>query len=619
MQKKKFRTDINGMRAIAVLLVILFHFDNSLAPAGFIGVDIFFVISGYLMTSIILTGIENNNFSIIKFYSARCKRIIPALMLLIFILVFLSYFLIEPNDYKKIGIHARDSLLFISNITYFNESGYFDVESMEKFLLHTWSLSVEWQFYLIYPLIILAISKITTSSNTRKSLVFLFFVSLILSSVITKIDPSQAYYMIHTRAWEMMAGGLAFAYPVTKVSEKNKKILFFLCLIIIIFASYFFDSNTPWPSFYASIPVVATAIILAINYEKNFILSNPIFQKIGLWSYSIYLFHWPLLVITKKLNLELSLIIYLTITFILAISSYYLIEKRRLKIVFIIPFYIIILIACQYIAKDGVTQRIDKKTQEYSKNYNFYYNPWMLYRKQQNEVMSFNDNKNGKEYILTGDSFAFMYVNAMKDYGIKFNVYANESCNTSMINGTYKGSDNCLKMKELLDDRLSNNKSSNVIISQRWDLYFKNMNSEKIENEIKLFMDTLISKNPNNTYYILGTYHQPSYNPYTCLLNTQTMNDNFLSRLLNKNQCDEREIKSKDEFKTSANIDKLLLKASLNYKNIHYISMRESQCNDKDCIIIENGNPIIVRPHLTKFGAEKFTKIIMNNILSTSK
>ncbi|EPJ9999437.1 acyltransferase family protein, partial [Proteus mirabilis] len=131
MQKKKFRKDINGMRAIAVLLVILFHFDNSLAPAGFIGVDIFFVISGYLMTSIILTGIENNNFSIVKFYSARCKRIIPALMLLIFILVFLSYFLIEPNDYKKIGIHARDSLLFISNITYFNESGYFDVESME--------------------------------------------------------------------------------------------------------------------------------------------------------------------------------------------------------------------------------------------------------------------------------------------------------------------------------------------------------------------------------------------------------------------------------------------------------------------------------------------------------
>ncbi|QPB79862.1 acyltransferase [Proteus sp. GOKU] len=614
MQKKKFRTDINGMRAIAVLLVILFHFDNSLAPAGFIGVDIFFVISGYLMTSIILTGIENNNFSIIKFYSARCKRIIPALMLLIFILVFLSYFLIEPNDYKKIGIHARDSLLFISNITYFNESGYFDVESMEKFLLHTWSLSVEWQFYLIYPLIILAISKITTSSNTRKSLVFLFFVSLILSSVITKIDPSQAYYMIHTRAWEMMAGGLAFAYPVAKVSEKNKKILFFLCLIIIIFASYFFDSNTPWPSFYASIPVVATAIILAINYEKNFILSNPIFQKIGLWSYSIYLFHWPLLVITKKLNLELSLIIYLTITFILAISSYYLIEKRRLKIVFIIPFYIIILIACQYIAKDGVTQRIDKKTQEYSKNYKFYYNPWVLYRDKQNDILYFNENLPSKKIILSGDSFALMYVEAMKEYGVNFELYSNESCNTTMINDSYKGSRNCITMKNKFLERIAKNDDSPVIISQRWDLYLKGLDKVQTENKIKLFLDNLKNKGQNRKFYILGDYHQPSYNPYSCLLNSQTMQSNFLSDLLHSERCEKMESKDKDSLRTDVDIEGIFKLLTLQYDNIEFISMRDEQCNKFSCTIIENDNPIIIKPHLTKFGAEKFTKFIMNKI-----
>lgn len=615
MQKKKFRTDINGMRAIAVLLVILFHFDNSLAPAGFIGVDIFFVISGYLMTSIILTGIENNNFSIVKFYSARCKRIIPALMLLIFILVFLSYFLIEPNDYKKIGIHARDSLLFISNITYFNESGYFDVESMEKFLLHTWSLSVEWQFYLIYPLIILAISKITTSSNTKKSLIFLFFVSLILSSVITKIDPSQAYYMIHTRSWEMMAGGLAFAYPVTKASEKNKKILFFLCLIIIIFASYFFDSNTPWPSFYASIPVIATAIILAINYEKNFILSNPIFQKIGLWSYSIYLFHWPLLVITKKLNLELSLITYLTVTFILSVFSYYLIEKRRFKIVFIIPFYIIILFACQYISKDGVTQRVDEKYAKMAEEYDFYYNPWMLYRSIQNKNLDFNNN-NGKHYIITGDSFSLMYVKYFDNVGLNFKLISNESCPTILVDNDKNNSYWCNYTKNKLWKELNNDRESDLIILMRWDIYNNNYinsikNTDDFYKIIREQIYNLLKKGGRDrTYYIVGDYQQPNYNPYTCLRNNAILSNNFLSNFTNDKKCKYRI----EENIGYINYSKAFELIDKEFENVKFINTREYQCNENGCDIIINGEPLIIEPHLTKFGAEYFGEFIINKL-----
>ncbi|HCR4033766.1 TPA: acyltransferase, partial [Morganella morganii] len=154
MQKTYFRKDINGLRALAVLSVVIFHFNRDYLPGGFIGVDIFFVISGFLMTSIIFRGLLNNNFSYTQFLYSRVKRIIPALMCIISILILFGFLFLEPMSYLSLGKHSFYSLLFSSNIVYWLESGYFDVNSNNKFLLHTWSLSVEWQFYMIYPLVL---------------------------------------------------------------------------------------------------------------------------------------------------------------------------------------------------------------------------------------------------------------------------------------------------------------------------------------------------------------------------------------------------------------------------------------------------------------------------------
>lgn len=137
MAEKNFRKDINGLRAIAVLSVLVFHFSPSFLPGGFAGVDVFFVISGFLMTSIIFRGVENNDFSIFKFLIARCKRIVPALVAVVVILLIVGYLIFEPLTYQIIGKHSFSSLLFISNFTYFFESGYFDADSKSKFLLHT--------------------------------------------------------------------------------------------------------------------------------------------------------------------------------------------------------------------------------------------------------------------------------------------------------------------------------------------------------------------------------------------------------------------------------------------------------------------------------------------------
>lgn len=166
----KFRNDINGLRALAVAAVIIYHFNSSYMSSGFAGVDVFFVISGYLMTSIIVNKFNDGNFKLFDFYLSRAKRIIPSLIIVCFALLIFGFLLIEPGTYQLIGKHSASSLTFISNFTYLFESGYFDQSSKEKFLLHTWSLSVEWQFYLIYPFIIISISKLFGITRLRAAL-----------------------------------------------------------------------------------------------------------------------------------------------------------------------------------------------------------------------------------------------------------------------------------------------------------------------------------------------------------------------------------------------------------------------------------------------------------------
>lgn len=163
----KFREDINALRAIAVASVVLFHFNHDWLPGGFAGVDVFFVISGFLMTMIIVKGLEKESFSILSFYEARVRRIIPALAVLCFVLMFLGLFLLSPIDYLNLGKHSAASLTFLSNIVYWTESNYFDSSSNEKWLLHTWSLSVEWQFYLIYPVVLVLLNLFKYKMEVR--------------------------------------------------------------------------------------------------------------------------------------------------------------------------------------------------------------------------------------------------------------------------------------------------------------------------------------------------------------------------------------------------------------------------------------------------------------------
>lgn len=329
----KFRTDINGLRAFAVLFVVLFHFGIFPFNGGFVGVDIFFVISGYLMTRIIVEGLDSGKFSIWKFYFARCKRIIPPLLLVCLILLSLGYFFVPPAEYATLSKHAFASMAFISNMIYYKEAGYFDTGSSYKWLLHTWSLSVEWQFYLVLPIFLILVATLC-KGKYKPALILFFLLSFLLGLFLSLTKPSLSYFFFGSRAWEMIAGGLAYTYSVKSLSVSTRKFVTYAGILILTLSSVFINEHVAWPGMLTLIPVITTAIIIAVGGE-GWIVNNRAAQKIGAWSYSIYLYHWPVLVaagmfvFNKNVFLNLGLAV---LSIILGWLSYSIIENKKGKL-----------------------------------------------------------------------------------------------------------------------------------------------------------------------------------------------------------------------------------------------------------------------------------------------
>ena len=297
-QTSGFRTDINGLRAWAVVAVMLYHFGIAGFGGGFVGVDIFFVISGYLMTRIICSGLERDSFKLWQFYLARGRRIIPALLVLCAMLLLLGWFMLPPVDYQQLASEMRAALGFYSNNKFAHDAGYFDTASHEKWLLHTWSLSLEWQFYLVLPLALWALWRL------RPNMRFLLFAcmagalaSLIWSIARTNSHPTEAFYMLPTRAWEMLAGGIVFlGMRRAALPDKVAKIAEWTGFALIVFSISGLSAQTPWPSAWALLPVGGTVLVLMAARSGSMWTSSRIAQWLGTCSYSLYLWHWPMVV-----------------------------------------------------------------------------------------------------------------------------------------------------------------------------------------------------------------------------------------------------------------------------------------------------------------------------------
>lgn len=322
----QLRNDINFLRAIAVILVVLYHFNIQGFSLGFIGVDIFFVISGFLMTKIIIEKLDSNTLNLFQFYKSRAIRLIPALFVMCLVVFIVGWFFLFNHEFETLSKHIFSSINFFSNFTYWKESGYFDIAAKEKILLHTWSLSLEWQFYLIYPILLYF------AFNNKKSILDIFYflgfltvLSLTSLFYISTIDPTANFYLLPSRAWEFIAGGII--YIISKNNKFKKNNLLTILGYSILSFSILFSFDTLWPSYVTLIPIIGTALIILC--QSNYTLySNKIINLIGLASYSIYLWHWPIVYIINKIENTNNIIICISIllSFLIGIISYKLIE-----------------------------------------------------------------------------------------------------------------------------------------------------------------------------------------------------------------------------------------------------------------------------------------------------
>lgn len=293
----EYRKDIQGLRAIAVLFVFVFHLNSSWLPGGFIGVDIFFVISGYLMSSIILKKREAGKFSLVDFYKSRIKRIVPAYYFMIMVVLIASVFVIFYTEMPRRPF--IESILFNSNWYFSTLDTYFGVSNLENPLLHTWTLAVEMKFYLFLPLLLLMKRKyLLPIASLLTALLFLYGTIAIVGFG----KQTQAYYILLSRAPEFLVGVLINLLPIGKseVLAKHKSILGFLGVLLLIGSACFINGLSPFPGLLAAIPCIGTAFIILFAESKvNKILATGFFFFIGELSYSLYLWHWPVMALFR--------------------------------------------------------------------------------------------------------------------------------------------------------------------------------------------------------------------------------------------------------------------------------------------------------------------------------
>lgn len=307
MARAKYHPEIDGLRAIAVVLVILYHYRVPGFGGGFVGVDVFFVISGYLITSLILSRLEDGTFDLFEFWERRARRILPALVVVVVFCIIAGWILFIPIDLIRLGQSAFAQSFFASNLHFLRETGYFAAGAELKPLLHTWSLALEEQFYLLFPLLFMAIFRFLNPARGRV-IAAIAAASFLVSVWYIENSSKSAFYLLQSRAWELMLGSFLACTPLEFGTRQIREALGWLGLICIGLASFQFDLNTPFPGVAAVLPCAGTAFIIWANKDETttlgkFLSFHPL-VLVGLISYSLYLWHLPFFLFAKYASLQ---------------------------------------------------------------------------------------------------------------------------------------------------------------------------------------------------------------------------------------------------------------------------------------------------------------------------
>ncbi|MEC8429514.1 MAG: acyltransferase family protein, partial [Pseudomonadota bacterium] len=483
MSNISYRPDIDGLRALAIIPVLLFHVGIAGFGGGFVGVDVFLVISGYLITSIIAREVEAGEFTFSNFWARRARRILPASILMMIGCLVAGWFILAPDDYFDLGRSAREQAYFAGNFYFWKESGYFDGPSELKPLLHTWSLAVEEQFYFVFPLLFILAHRFF--ANHKLSFFVLVFIASFVASVMLVDDyPSSTFYLLHTRAWELLVGGLIAIAPARQgVKAGTSELISLIGLAMIVYAIARYDHSTTFPGATALLPTLGTgAIIWANTYHKTMVsklLSLKVFVTIGLISYSLYLYHWPLIAFTRyqAVGGELDTVhqAFLIVgSFVLAYLSWKFVETPfRKKSLFptnkkiltaSLSVLVVVAVAGQMIRKtEGYPERLPPHVLAYAEA-----SSWAKYQKRcykltpedikNGEICRFGEGQDGSTTLLFwGDSHAAAYLPAVRAKAEEHSVltlHASDSACPPIAGAERPNDEECVKFNAIMLEQI---------------------------------------------------------------------------------------------------------------------------------------------------------------------
>ena len=629
--KINYRPEIDGLRAIAVTAVIFYHaqlniFGQKIFEGGFIGVDIFFVISGYLITSLILKELETTGkFSFRYFYERRARRILPALIVVMLASLPAAWLFLVPGNFIEFIKSVLYSLGFSSNF-YFHFSGlqYGTEDGLLKPLLHTWSLSVEEQYYILFPIILLILFKFF-----RKYLLgilfFGFLTSLVMADWGSKNYPAATFYFLHTRMWELIAGSLLAYFEIFKKKTSKNYFLDLIFpgvgIILIMHSIFFYDDKIFHPSLYTLSPVIGVSFIIWYAKKDELItkiLSSKIFVGIGLISYSMYLWHYPIFAfarIKSDIPSQYDKFEWILLTIFLSILSYFFIEKffrnkktRFFKILFIFTISItIIFFSLLLFYKNSNSFELTKKIRRNIDDKKiFLENDHYKFRKSYSPKNFHNTAKNKKKVLIVGNSvgedfFKIFYLNKelFKNYAFelispkirKRNSVYQVKCLEQLIRQNITKCENFEFTANILDQF---EKSEIIILSTLWT------------EEDLVALDTLIPLIYSRNKKIILTNKSIFMNVYTA--NEFNPLDYYVYS--NKKFPDKKKLK-KIEKEVFENLNQKKLNNILNNKakkfDIPFLNLEKFQCNykNKTCDLVTPDNYKIYwdRTHITEKGA----------------
>lgn len=492
----KYRPEIDGLRAIAVLFVLIFHINPGYLPGGFIGVDVFFVISGFLITSIVRKEVENNQFEYKSFYLRRIKRLLPLYYAVVLFSLIAGYFILFPSAYKLLGSDVVAANLFLANVKSSISGNYFDSDSTKP-ILHFWSLSVEEQFYFIMPTLYLFLHR-----YLKKYVIHFFTIFLLLSLGLSEVLSSTSkyaqysYFLLPTRAWELLAGCLLAIIKVS-LSNRTRVCFSYFGILLLVLSTIVTNEKSVFPGYITILPVLsAILIILGNEYGFGKILGNKILVSVGVASYSIYMWHWPIIIFLKswfgisEFSPIYSILLGIIIIIIGFLSQKYIEDffrfrktisfSKGLLLYFLTPLILTGVIACAIYFTNGLPSRfnVNKKfTATNTINCPFYSAGCFI-----------TNEKNDKEYVLMiGDShaghFSNLFSNWFNDNKISLKLFSSGGCN---FYSKEFYTNQCEQIKKQIKDEI--NKVKTVILVKRFDQEYK---KKKFINEFSEYVNSI--------------------------------------------------------------------------------------------------------------------------------